>query len=433
MDLRRMPTSTNPERNVETTVLPNGLRIITETMTHVRSVSVGLWIASGSRLEQGPQNGISHFIEHMVFKGTTTRSAEEIARSMDSLGGNLDAFTGKELVSFNTKILDEHLPRAFDVLSDMLLRPAFREDDIAKEKGVILEELKMEADNPEYVVHETFLGNFWKDHPLGKPILGTRETIKGFDRAMVGDYYRTVYTPAHILITAAGHLSHQQLVDLVAGQFGGLPAGPSLPELRPPKAYPRIVLKDKKALEQVHLMMGVPGYAVSHERRFASYVLNTLLGGSMSSRLFQNIREQRGLVYAVFSEVNSYRDSGCLAIYAGTSRASVRQVIDLIMAEFRNLKNELVGDEEMERSKNHLKGSVILGLESTSSRMSNLARQFLYFNRFFSMDEILEAIEQVTAEQVREVAREFFRPEQIAMTVLGKLNGWKIDREALQC
>jgi predicted Zn-dependent peptidase len=428
-----MMNTPSSERNFEITVLPNGLRIITEAMTHVRSVSVGLWIASGSRLEQGPQNGISHFIEHMVFKGTATRSAEEIARSMDSLGGNLDAFTGKELVSFNTKILDEHLPQAFEVLSDMLLRPAFREDDIAKEKGVILEELKMEADNPEYVVHETFLGNFWKDHPLGKPILGTRETINGFDRAMVGDYYRAVYTPAHILITAAGNLSHQQLVDLVAAQFGDLPAGPSLPELRPPKAHPKIVLKDKKALEQVHLMMGVPGYAVSHERRFASYVLNTLLGGSMSSRLFQNIREQRGLVYAVFSEVNSYRDSGCLAIYAGTSRVSVREVIDLILTEFRSLKSEPVGQEELDRSKNHLKGSVILGLESTSSRMSNLARQFLYFNRFFSMDEILESVNQVTAEQVQQVANEFFRPEQIAVTVLGRLNGWKIDRHALQC
>jgi predicted Zn-dependent peptidase len=402
-------------------------------MNHVRSVSVGLWIVSGSRLEEGLQNGISHFIEHMVFKGTATRSAEEIARAMDSLGGNLDAFTGKELVSFNTKILDEHLPQAFDVLSDMVLRPAFREADIAKEKGVILEELKMEADSPEYVVHETFLGSFWKDHPLGKPILGTRQTIKGFDRQMVGDYYRTVYTPAHILITAAGNLSHQHLVDLVGAQFGDLPAGPPLPEMKPPTAYPKIVLKEKESLEQVHLIMGVPGYPVPHERRFASYVLNTLLGGSMSSRLFQNIREQRGLVYSVFSEVNSYRDSGCMAVYAGTSRASVRQVIDLILAEFRNLKTEFVGREELERSKNHLKGSVILGLESTSSRMSNLARQFMYFNRFFSMDEILEAIEAVTPEHIQEVAREFFRPGRIAVTVLGRLNGWKIGRDALEC
>jgi predicted Zn-dependent peptidase len=428
-----MQPSTTPERNVETTVLPNGLRIITETMTHVRSVSVGLWISSGSRTEYGAENGLSHFIEHMVFKGTASRSAEDIARSMDSLGGNLDAFTGKELVSFNAKILDAHLPLAFDILSDMVLRPAFREDDINKEKGVILEELKMEADNPEYVVHETFLSSFWKDHPLGKPILGTRETIKGFDREMVGRYYQSVYTPAHIFITAAGNLSHQQMVDLTVAQFGDLPAGPPLPDHGPPKPYSKIILKEKKSLEQVHLMMGVPAYPVPHERRFAAYVMNTLLGGSMSSRLFQNIREQRGLVYSVFSEVNAYRDSGCMAVYAGMSRQSAREVIDLILAEFRNLKSTLVDQEELDRSKNHLKGSVILGLESTSSRMSNLARQFLYFNRFFTMDEIIEEIEKVTAENVREVAHDFFAPERIAVTMLGRLNGWKLDHKDLVC
>ena len=420
-------------RNVQTTVLPNGLRIITESMSHVRSVSVGLWISSGSRAEQGAENGLSHFIEHMVFKGTATRSAEDIAQSMDSLGGNLDAFTGKELVSFNTKILDTHLPIAFDILSDMLLRPAFRESDIAKEKGVILEELKMEADSPEYVVHETFVSSFWKDHPLGKPILGTRETIEGFDRKMVGKYYRSVYTPPHIMITAAGHLKHQQLVDLVGAQFGDLPAGPRPRRQAPPKPYSNIILKEKKSLEQVHLMMGVPAYPVPHERRFAAYVMNTLLGGSMSSRLFQNIREQRGLVYSVFSEVNAYRDSGCMAVYAGMSRKSAREVIDLILAEFQNLKEDLVPEEELDRSKNHLKGSVILGLESTSSRMSNLARQFLYFNRFFTMDEIIEEIVRVTAEAVRQVARDFFVPERIAVTMLGRLNGWKLTPKDLVC
>jgi predicted Zn-dependent peptidase len=422
-----------PDRDVETTVLPNGLRIITETMSHVRSVSVGLWISSGSRAERGPENGLSHFIEHMVFKGTASRSAEDIARSMDSLGGNLDAFTGKELVSFNAKILDEHLPLAFDIVSDMLLRPAFRQDDIDKEKGVILEELKMEADSPEYVVHETFLSSFWKDHPLGKPILGTKETIKGFDREMVGRYYQSVYTPGHIVITAAGNLSHRQMVDLAVAQFGDMPAGPPLPEQAPPKAHSRIIIKEKKSLEQVHMMMGMPAYPVPHERRFAAYVMNTLLGGSMSSRLFQNIREQRGLVYTVFSEVSAYRDSGCMAVYAGMSRQSAREVIDLILAEFRSLKNTLVEPEELDRSKNHLKGSVMLGLESTSSRMSNLARQFLYFNRFFTMDEIIEEIDKVTAEDVQGVARDFFASERIAVTMLGRLNGWKLDHKDLVC
>lgn len=425
--------TTSAERNIQTTTLPNGLRIITEEMTHVRSVSAGIWIDSGSRREVGPENGISHFIEHMVFKGTSTRSAEDIARSIDSLGGNLDAFTGKELVSFNTKILDEHVPIAFEVLADMVLRPAFRDEDIDREKGVILEELKMEADSPEYLVHETFSSNFWKDHPLGKPILGTKETIRRFDRAMIDQFYRSVYTPSNILITAAGHLSHQQIVDLAGREFESLPAGPPAPAAEKPRTHSRIVLREKASLEQVHLIMGVPGYSVAHEKRFAAYVLNTLLGGSMSSRLFQNIREQRGLVYSVFSELNSYRDSGALAVYAGTSAESLREVIDLILAEFRQLKLELVPDEELRRSKNHLKGSVMLGLESTSSRMSNLARQQLYFQRFFCMDEILDSIEAVTAEDVQQVAQELFTASGVAVSVLGRLNGLKITRDDLHC
>jgi predicted Zn-dependent peptidase len=425
--------SISAERNIRSTQLPNGLQIITEEMEHVRSVSVGIWIDSGSRRETGIENGISHFIEHMVFKGTATRSAEDIARTIDSLGGNLDAFTGKELVSFNTKVLDEHLPIAFDVLADMVLRPAFRPEDIDREKGVILEELKMEADNPEYLVHETFSSNFWKDHPLGKPILGTKETIQRFDRDMIDHFYRSVYTPANILITAAGHLSHDTLVDMAARQFENLPAGPPSPATSAPRTHSRIVLREKHSLEQVHLILGVPAYPVAHERRFAAYVLNTLLGGSMSSRLFQNIREQRGLVYTVFSELNSYRDSGALTVYAGTSTENVREVIDLVLAEFHKLKSEPVPPEELLRSKNHLKGSVMLGLESTSSRMSNLARQQLYFKRFFSMDEILESIDAVTAEAVQQVALELLSRERLAASVLGRLNGMKLTRNDLAC
>ncbi|MBK5293997.1 MAG: insulinase family protein [Acidobacteriia bacterium] len=420
------------DRNIETTVLPNGLKVITETMPHVRSVSVGLWLDSGSRREVGDQIGISHFIEHMVFKGTASRSAQDIARSMDSLGGHMDAFTGKEMVSFNTKVMDEHLPQAFEVLADMLQRPAFRDEDIGKEKGVILEELKMENDSPEYQLHETFSSNFWKEEPLGQPILGTRETIAGFNRQMVSDYYRSVYTPANLIITAAGNLSHTQMADLAAKEFGELQPGLALPDQSTPRTQPHLILKNKKELEQVHLMMGMPAYPVAHPNRFAAYLLNTLLGGSMSSRLFQNIREQRGLVYAVFSEVNAYRDSGCIGVYAGTAKESLLEVIDLILEEFRKLKADLVTEEELVRGKNHLKGSVMLGLESTSSRMSNLARQQLYFGRFATMDEILEAIESVTAEQVRQVACEFFDSRQLALCALGRLAGLKITRAKLE-
>ena len=428
-----MQKTTTQPREIETTTLPNGVRVITETMPHVRSVSVGLWVGIGSRRETAEQNGLSHFIEHMVFKGTTKRSAEDIARSVDSIGGNLDAFTSKELVCFNTKVLDEHLPLAFDVLSDLVLNPLFREEDMAKEKGVILEELKMDEDNPDYLVHEIFSSNFWKDHPLGKPILGTRETVKRFDRSMMERYYSDAYSPANLVITAAGNLTHQMLANLAGDYFSGMkPRDPMAPE-RPPQTHARVALRNKKALEQVHVCLGVPSYPLPHEDRFTCYVLNTLLGGGMSSRLFQNIRERQGLAYAVFSELNPYRDTGCLSIYAGTSIETVGKVIESILREFQTLKQERITDEELRRAKDHLKGSLMLSLESTSSRMSNLARQEMYFHRFFTLDELVESIEAVTAEDVQRIAQTFFDQKHIGLTVLGNLNGFKIGREDLVC
>jgi predicted Zn-dependent peptidase len=420
-------------RDIETTTLPNGVRVISETMPHVRSVSVGIWVANGSRRESPEQNGLSHFIEHMVFKGTTTRSAVDIARSVDSIGGNLDAFTSKELVCFNTKILDEHLPQAFDVLADLVLNPLFREEDMDKEKGVILEELKMDEDSPDYLVHEIFSSNFWKDHPLGKPILGTRETVKRFDRPMMEAYYQHAYSPNNVIITAAGNLTHKTVTDLVGKHFAGIKLRDPLPAERTPMTHARVTLRNKKALEQVHVCLGVPSYAIAHEDRFVCYVLNTLLGGGMSSRLFQNIRERQGLAYAVFSELNPYRDTGCLAIYAGTSIESVRQVIESILKEFQQLKQDRITDEELRRAKDHLKGSLMLSLESTSSRMSNLARQEMYFQHFFTLDELIESIEIVTADDVQRIAQTFFDQKHIGLTVLGNLDGFKIGREDLVC
>ncbi len=415
------------------TSLANGVRVITEAMPHVRSVSVGVWIGSGSRRESTEQNGLSHFIEHMLFKGTTTRSAEDIARSVDSIGGNLDAFTAKELVCFNTKVLDQHLSQAFDVLADLVLHPMFREEDIEKEKGVILEEIKMEEDSPDYLVHEIFSSNFWKDHPLGKPILGTPQSVKRFDRGMIQTFYEAVYAPANLLVTAAGNLTHERLVALVREHFEALPPGqPSTPDTIP-ATHARIALRNKKALEQVHLCLGVPSYPLPHEERFACYVLNTLLGGGMSSRLFQNIRERQGLAYAVFSELSPYRDTGCLSIYAGTSIESARKVVESITNEFRQLKQQRVTDEELRRAKDHLKGSLMLSLESTASRMSNLARQEMYFGHFFSLDALLDSIEAVTAEDVQRIAQTFFDTKQIALTILGNLENFKIGREDLVC
>ena len=420
-------------RDIEIATLKNGVRVISEEMSHVRSVSLGVWIRTGSRRETSEENGISHFIEHMLFKGTKNRSAEEIARSVDSIGGGLDAFTAKEMVSYNTKVLDEHLPIAFDVLADMVRNPLFREEDIEKEKGVILEELKMDVDNPEYLLHDIFSSNFYKDHPLGKPIIGSKDTIRAFDRGMIDSYFQRYYSPSNILITAAGNLNHAQLVDLARQHFEDLPVNGQLAPEVAPVPHARLVFRNKTSLEQTHLYMGVPAYPFPHELRFACYTLNTILGGGMSSRLFQNIREKQGLAYAVYSELSMYRDTGCMAIYAGTAVETCGKVIDSIVKEFRELKENLVPAEELRRAKDNLKGSFMLGLESTSSRMGNLARQDLYFQRFFTLDEMLESIEAVTAEQVREIAREFFNPKNITLAVLGNLGDFRIKREDLDC
>lgn len=400
-------------------------------MPHVRSVSVGVWIGTGSRRETEDQTGLSHFLEHMVFKGTENRSAEEIARSVDSVGGGLDAFTSKELVSYNTKVLDQHLPIAFDVLADLVLHPLFRTEDLEKEKGVILEEIKMEVDNPEYLIHEIFSSTFWKDHALGRPILGTKQTVSTFTREMLDSYYRSVYTADNILITAAGNLEHAALVDLAASHFAGLGSNGPVPPMMPPQPNAGMVFKNKSSLEQVHLYVGVPSYALPHEARSACYVLNTVLGGGMSSRLFQNIREKRGLAYSVYSDLNMYRDAGCLAVYAGTSIESAGKVVDCIVQELYEMQDHLVPVDELRRAKDHLKGSLMLGLESTSSRMGNLARQELYFQRFFTLDEMVEKIEEVEAERVRQIAEEFFQPEKMAVTMLGRLNGFKLERADL--
>lgn len=417
-------------RDIETATLSNGIRVVTERMPHVRSVAVGVWVASGSRRETGAECGISHFLEHMLFKGTRRRGAEEIAREVDSIGGHLDAFTGKELVGFNTKVLDEHLPVAVDILADLVLNPRFDLTDIEKEKGVVLEELKMEMDNPEYQVHEIFTSNFWKGHGLGAPILGTRKTIQGFSRELLADYHARVYSPVNLLLTAAGNLEHERLVKLVEAHFGHHPGGPALANDGAPSTNPALTIK-KKRLQQVQFCLGVPSLPMADPNRYAGFVLNTLLGGGMSSRLFQNIRERQGLAYSVYSELTSYRDAGCLAVYAGTSAGSLPKVVDSIVQEFRSIAHEGVSGEELRRAKDNLKGSLMLSLESTSSRMANLARQQLYYDRFFTMDEMLDAIERVEAATVQGLARQYFRAEAISVAALGPIDGFVLDRDRL--
>src|SRR5437588_571872 len=413
-------------RNIKKNVLPNGLTILTEEMQQIRSVSIGIWIRSGSRDEEAEQNGISHFVEHMVFKGTRTRSALDIARQMDSIGGNMDAFTGKETVCFNAKVLDEHLPIAKDVLSDIVLKPIFESKDIAREKGVILEEIKMDEDNPDYLVHEIFTQSFWKDHPLGKPILGTKETVRKFDQDGVLKFYQKQFTPGNMVISAAGSLNHDHFVRLVTDKFQHLQSSKNGFHPSPPKVIAKIVTRNKKSLEQVQICLGVPSPHISHEKRYVSYILNTLLGGGMSSRLFQKIREEQGLVYSIYSDLNPYRDTGCMLVCAGTSSETAAEVVRSIVAEFRQLKGERITDEELRRVKDQLKGSLMLSLESSNARMSNLARQEMYFDHFYGLDELIAKIEAVTAEELQELANQFFETDNIAVTVLGNLNGLKL-------
>jgi predicted Zn-dependent peptidase len=337
------------------------------------------------------------------------------------------------MTCFNTKVLDEHIPIAMDVLSDLVLNPRFDQEDIDKEKGVVLEEIKMDADSPDYLVHEIFSSNFWKDHALGRPILGTRETVKALSRDVIDDYYRSVYTPENLLLTAAGNLTHERLVGLASERFEKLKPAGNVPAEPVPATHARVALRSKKELEQVHLCLGVPSYPIHHEDRFHCYVLNTLLGGGMSSRLFQNIRERQGLAYSVYSDLSPYTDTGCLMVCAGTSVESVRKLVDSVLKEFTELKQNEVPAEELRRAKDHLKGSLMLSLESTSSRMSNLARQEMHFKRFFSLDELVESIEKVTAADIQRIAQIFFEQKQIALTILGNLDGLKIGREDLIC
>ena len=420
-------------RNIRRQKLANGLTIITEQMQHLRSASIGIWLQTGSRDEDAEWNGISHFLEHMVFKGTKHRTAEEIARQVDSIGGNMDAFTAKECICFNVKVLDEHVPTALDILSDLVLHPNFDPADIARERGVIMEEIKMDEDNPDYLVHEIFTQNFWKDHPLGKPILGTKETVKRFDRQAVVDAYAHRFAPNNIIVSAAGNLDHDQFVAHVTKHFEHMKPMKNGFHAPAPKISSRIILRNKKALEQVQLCLGVPAHPIAHEKRHAGYILNTLLGGGMSSRLFQNIRERQGLVYSIYSDLNPYRDTGCLAVYAGTSLASASKVVRSVVGEFRDLKTQPVPEEELKRAKAQLKGSLMLSLESSTARMSNLARQEMYFDRFYDLDELIERIEAVTVDDLTMLANEFFQSESVAVTVLGNLPGLKITRDQLAC
>ncbi len=423
----------NLERNLRRTVLPNGLTILTERMEHLRSVAMGVWTKSGSRCEPAETNGISHFVEHMLFKGTRSRSAQHIAREMDSIGGNLDAFTGKETICFNVKSLAEHVPVALDVLADLVLNPVFASADIERERGVILEEIKIDEDNPDVLVHELFTQNFWKDHPLGKPILGTSATVCRMDQEKLFAYHGDRFLGGNMVFSAAGHLDHDRFVQSVAEKFAPLLPGNTQMGEPAPQTSARIILRNKKSLEQVQVCLGVPAPPITDESRYAALILNTVLGGGMSSRLFQTIREERGIAYSIYSDLSPYRDTGTLCIYAGTSSNKALEVVDLILDQFRKLKEEPLSAEELNRAKDQLKGNILMGLESSNSRMANLARQEMYFQQFFTTEEVIERIERVEVAEVQAMAQQLFVTERIAVTLLGRLEGIRLNRKRLVC
>lgn len=413
------------------TVLDNGINVVTEEIPFLKSVSIGVWVTTGSRDEQPHENGISHFIEHLLFKGTERRTAFDIAKEIDSVGGTLNAFTGREFACFYAKVIDKNLPLAIDLLSDIFLHSLMDEKEVEKERMVILQEIKMVEDTPDDYIHDLFNRVCWGNHPLGFPIFGTAENVQSFKREQIFRFFKENFQPNRIVICVAGNLQHQQVVDLVGETFGRIPKEDKLVERVRPEPISTTDIR-KRDLEQVHFCLGTRGLQYNHSLRFASYILNTVLGGGMSSRLFQEIRENRGLAYSVYSYLPSYMDTGLVVVYAGTSENSFQEVIGLILKEFSHLKREPFKNGELENAKEQLKGNLLLGLESSDNLMSRLAKNEIYFDSYLPVDRILKGIDEVEEEMVRRLAADIFDERYFCLTVLGPMDGNHLDTDLLK-
>lgn len=411
--------------------LVNGMRVVSETLPKSRSVSIGVWVKVGSRHEPQELDGISHFIEHMFFKGTQKRSAKDIAIEMDSLGGEMNAFTTQETTTYYVKVVDEHLPIAIEILADILLGSKFDPQDMEKERKVILEEIKGVEDTPDDYIHEFFTGSVWPNNPLGRPILGTRESIKALTHHDILTYIGQYYCPKEIVLSVAGNFEHQRLIELLNASFGKL-SRTGKPKHEATPVFTPIVAVKKKQLEQVQVCIGCKGLNYTHDDRFVIAALNTVLGNSMSSRLFQEVREQHALAYSIYSYVTSYRDTGLLTVYAGTDPSNALKTVQLVLKEFRKLKKEGITLAEETRVKNQIKGSLILSLESSNSHMSRLARQEIYYGKYLTIDDIVKGVESVTAEQVQELARKLFTSESTGLAILGPLSKTDIPDSILE-
>jgi predicted Zn-dependent peptidase len=402
-------------------LLPNGIRILTERMPYVRSVAVGVWVETGSRHERPARGGVSHLIEHLVFKGTATRTAQDIARTMDSVGGQMDAFTTKENTCFYVQVLDEHLPLAVDLLTDILLHPLFDAEELEREKSVVLQEIRMVEDTPDDVIHDLFAAQVWGDHPLGRPILGTRELVSAFARDGIAEHFAEEYVPPQIIIAVAGNVTHEHVVDLFGGGFNGFQRAAPPRAATTPRLAPGVNMV-QKTLEQVHLVMGFPGLCHAARERYAMFLLNDVIGGSMSSRLFQEVRERQGLVYSIHTGAQAFVDTGLLYVQAATDAQNFSKVLKSILKELRDLKKGGVTAEELKRAKDHLKGSLMLSLESTSSRMNRLAKHEMHLGSFLTIDEMLASIDGVKHEEVQALITELLDEDQLALTTLGPLD-----------
>jgi predicted Zn-dependent peptidase len=413
-------------------ILPSGLTVLIETLPYVRSVALGYYLRSGSAVESEEHGVASHFLEHLVFKGTEHRTTAEIAQVIDILGGDVDAFTGKEYTSFYAHVLDEQLGTALDLLTDVVASPKYSDEDVEMERGVILEEIKMVEDTPDDLVHEIFVTAFWPDHPLGRPILGTEETINRLARAQIAEHYAETFQPSNMIFAASGNVRLDDVLPFLESRFPKSDRAPFRREWGPPTPQQHVILREKRELEQVHLCLGTRGFPQQDHSRYAAALFNSVLGGGMSSRLFQRIREREGLVYSVSSYHNAYLHGGYFAVYAACAPKNLRRVIDSTLEEMRKIRVENATDDELAWAKLHLKGSILLSLESTISRMSGIARQEYYFGRQYSPDEIIEHIDAVTLDDLRRVAETVIDAESLSLTMIGNVKSPGITTDALR-
>ena len=406
------------EHTVNKTVLNNGIRIVSKKMPHVHSVSMGVWVNVGSRDESSAESGLSHFIEHMIFKGTEKRTAFQIAKEFDAIGGQTNAFTSAENTCYHAKVLDTHLETMIDILSDIFLNSVFDEKEVENERAVILQEIAMVEDSPDEYIHVLSGSNFWGDNSLGRSVLGTRENIAGFNADALKGFFHKFYQPERIVISAAGNLEHNRLFDLIGPVFESIRPGNSFPERITPQGNSKVNLHQRQ-LEQVHICLGTKGMSITDPRRYAYSLMNTILGGNMSSRLFQEIREKRGLAYSVYSFISSYVDTGIFGAYAGLNPKNARKATELILKEIARLKHMRVDPNELQDAKEHTKGSLMLASESNDNQMVRLAQNETHFGRFIPLEEIANNIESVTQDNILHLAESILQKRQFALTLLG--------------